>query len=189
MTKKYFSQGKYITILYHLPNLRINIDKDLDIKLWRWEYGLNINRIYIFKWYFWVKVFGNNINFSYNKLFFVNCFILKQIEICVNNLKHPSLINTMKVFHIFTPFQFSNYKRLYFSCWLRGKSSIPLLNDKVKVLSSCVKNNIDIKNSVFELVGSRHFSLYNSLKNHWHTLVLKGADQTTQGQKVCFSWM
>ena len=43
-------------------------------------------------------------------------------------MKHPPSVIKMKVFqNILTNFQFSNYKLLPLSCWLRGKSSLPLL--------------------------------------------------------------
>ena len=44
-----------------------------------------------------------------------------------------------------TPIQISKYIILYLLCWLRGKSELPLLNDKVKVVNSCLKNIIDLK--------------------------------------------
>ena len=41
--------------------------------------------------------------------------------------------------------QIFNYNLFSFSYFLRGKSELPLLNNKVKVLNSCVKNNVDLK--------------------------------------------
>ena len=59
-------------------------------------------------------------------------------------------------------------------CWLRGKSALPLINSSVKVVNSCVKNDMDLNNSESKVVVSRHFFLSESLYNYWHNIVLKG---------------
>ena len=46
-TYKYFSLEKYITTLYHLTNLKLNIENNQGIKLFRREDHLNINCMYI----------------------------------------------------------------------------------------------------------------------------------------------
>ena len=61
------------------------------------------------------------------------------------------------VSYFFTPFQFSNCKILYLSCWFRDKSALPLINYKVKVANICVKNDLDSKNCGSKVVGSRRF--------------------------------
>ena len=66
---------------------------------------------------------------------FVKCFIQT-----LNNMKHPSSVITMKVLEgFYTTIKFSNYNLLYLLCWLRGKSALPLINEKLKVVNSCVK--------------------------------------------------
>ena len=61
-------------------------------------------------------------------------------------MKHPSPVITMKMLqNFYTPIQISNYNLLSLSCWLRGKSAPPLLNDKVKVVNSGVKINMDLE--------------------------------------------
>ena len=62
---------------------------------------------------------------------------------CVNIIKHQSSVIKIKMLqNIYTFIQISNYKHLYLLYWLGGKSA----NDKVKVVNSCVKNNMDSKN-------------------------------------------
>ena len=60
------------------------------------------------------------------------------------------------------------------SCYLKGNSALPLINDKVKVLKSCVKNNMDLNRCGSKLVEPRHLLLTMSLFNNWHTIVLTG---------------
>ena len=43
------------------------------------------------------------------------------------------------------PIKIDNYQLLYFSCCFKGKSALPLINEKVEVVSSCVKNKMDLK--------------------------------------------
>ena len=47
-----------------------------------------------------------------------------------------------------------NFPTIIFSLswWLRGKSELPCINDKVKLVK-IVKNGVDLKNSVFKVVG------------------------------------
>ena len=71
------------------------------------------------------------------------------------------------------PFTFTN-KTLYLSCWLRGNSALPLLNEKLKVVNSCVKNNTDLNNYGSKLFASRGFLLSKSLCNNWYAIVLTG---------------
>ena len=60
-------------------------------------------------------------------------------------MKYLSSVITMKMLlNFYTPIQIANYKLLYFSCWFGVKSVLPLLNEKVKVVNSCVKN-VDFK--------------------------------------------
>ena len=81
----------------------------------------------------------------------------------------------MKVFkNIYTPNQFSDYNLLSFRCWLRGKLQLTLLNDKVKAVNSCVKNDIDLNKYGSKLVGYRRFYLSNYIWNFCHTIVLTG---------------
>ena len=80
----------------------------------------------------------------------------------------------MKVFQNYlNHFKFSNYNLLSFSCWFRGKSELPLLNEIVKVVNVCVKHYLDLKNSVFRVVGLRRFS-YPIISNYWNNIVLGG---------------
>ena len=58
--------------------------------------------------------------------------------------------------NVYTPIQISNYNLLYLSFWLRGKLSLPLPKDKVKVGNSCLKNNTD-----FKTVDQKKFYLGN----------------------------
>ena len=55
-------------------------------------------------------------------------------------MKYPSSVITTKKFqNFYTPIQTSNYEILSFSCFSRGKSELPFLNEKVKVVKICVK--------------------------------------------------
>ena len=47
--------------------------------------------------------------------------------------------------NVYTHIQISNCNLLSFSFFLKGKSELALLNDKLKVASSCVKNDMDLK--------------------------------------------
>ena len=78
----------------------------------------------------------------------------------------------LKNFH--TPIKISSYNLWSFSYWLRFKSALNLLNDKVKVVNSCVLKNMDLKNCGSKLVRSRHFSLSESLWNNRHAIFLIG---------------
>ena len=40
----------------------------------------------------------------------------------------------------YTPIQISNYNLSSLLCCLKGNSALPLLNEKLKVLNSCVKH-------------------------------------------------
>ena len=117
------------------------------------------------KWYLWLNCFGNNINVLTINCLFFNCCLLTQITICVKNLKYLSLIITIKVFHIFTPFQFSNYNLLSLLFCLICRSALPVLYDKVKALNNCVKIVMVSNNSVHEVVVDRRFFLSKSLRN------------------------
>ena len=76
----------------------------------------------------------------------------------VNNLKYPPSGITMNVFQIFLLLlKFSTITSCLFLYWLRGKSALPLLKDKVKVANSCVKKHTDLKNCGSKVVGSRRF--------------------------------
>ena len=67
---------------------------------------------------------------------------MKNITIFVKNMRHPSSLITIKVVqNFYTPIQFTNYNLLSVSCWLRGKSALPVINDKVKVANNFVKHN------------------------------------------------
>ena len=81
---------------------------------------------------------------------------------------------SIKVFQIFTPFQLSNYNLLSLSFWLIGRSALPLLNDKVKALKSCVKNDMVSNNYVYKVAVYRRFSLSTSLRNCLHTIFITG---------------
>ena len=71
--------------------------------------------------------------------------------------------------------QISNFSLLSFSCWLRGKSSLPLLNDKVKLVNSCVKIYDYLKLWITsKVVGSMQFFLPKYLWNNWHAVALIG---------------
>ena len=59
-------------------------------------------------------------------------------------------------------------------CSLRGKSTLPLLNEKVKVVNSCVKKYVDLKICGSKLVVSRIFTLYKSICDNGHAMVLTG---------------
>ena len=48
------------------------------------------------------------------------------------------------------------------------------MNDKVKLLNSCVKKNMDLNRCGSKLVESRHLLLTKSLFNNWHTMVMTG---------------
>ena len=62
-------------------------------------------------------------------------------------MKHPSSVITIKIFqNVYNPIQIANYNLLTLPCWLRVKSELPLPNEKVKVVNSCIKNNMDKKN-------------------------------------------
>ena len=58
------------------------------------------------------------------------------------------------------------------SCYLKGNSALPIINDKVKVLNSCVKNNTDLNRCASKLVESRHLLITKSLFNNCHTILL-----------------
>ena len=104
------------------------------------------------------KYFGNNTNVFIMKCLFINCYMLTHNKIGVKNLKHPSSIYKVKLFQkFFTPLQFSNYNYLSFLCCLGGKSSLPLINCKVKVVNSCVNSYMNLKKYVSKVVGSRIF--------------------------------
>ena len=47
--------------------------------------------------------------------------------------------------NFYTPIQITDYNLLYESCYFIGKSSLALINEKVKVVNSCVKKNMDFK--------------------------------------------
>ena len=82
----------------------------------------------------WFKIFSNDINGLKQIISFSTVVMFDK------NMKHPSSVITMKMLqNFYSPIQISNYTILSFSCWLRGKSELPLLNDKVKVVNSCVK--------------------------------------------------
>ena len=98
--------------------------------------------------------FGKNTNVIKIICLFVNCCKLKNITICVNDLKRLSSIIIMEMFqNIFTSFKFPNYNLLYLSCWLRGKSSTPLLNEKLKLVNSCVKYDVYEQKNISKVVG------------------------------------
>ena len=60
---------------------------------------------------------------------------------------HPLSVNLIKTLHSFyTPIQISNYNLLSLLCWLRVKSSLTLLNEKVTALKGCVKTILILKN-------------------------------------------
>ena len=110
-----------------------------------------MNLIYIF----WCGIFDFN---CFNCLtYFISLSI---VVIFVKNMKYPSSVITMNLLqNFYTPLQIANYNLLSFLCWLGGKSSPPLLNYKVKVVKSCVKNNMDLKKCGSKVVGSRRFFL------------------------------
>ena len=99
---------------------------------------------------------------------------LSTFVICVKNMKHPSSVIAMKrLQNIHTSIQIYNYNLLSLSCWLRGKSSLPLLNQKEKVVKVVLKK-CRLKNCGSKVVGSRHFYLSEYLWNNWYTMVLTG---------------
>ena len=98
---------------------------------------------------------------------------LSDVVIFVNNMKHLSSVITINLLqNSYTPIQIDNYKLLYFSCWFRGKSALSLLNEKVKVIKSCVKKHMDFTNCGSKIVGSSQFLLSKSLCNNWHNIIL-----------------
>ena len=76
--------------------------------------------------------------------------------------------------NFYTPIQNTNHKLLSLSCWLRGKSVLPIINEKVKVVKICVKNNMDFKKCGSKVVGFRHFYISKYLCNNRHTIFLTG---------------
>ena len=73
-------------------------------------------------------------------------------------MKYPSsiiTINLLQNFHIII--QTANYNFLSLSCWLRGNSSPPLLNEKMKVANSCVKK-MDLKTVVQKYLDQGYYS-------------------------------
>ena len=85
-----------------------------------------------------MNCFGQNNNFLAINCLFFNCCILTHNKIFVNNLKHPLSVITMKVSHnSFNPFQLFNNNFLSLSCWLRLKSELLLLKEKLKVVNIC----------------------------------------------------
>ena len=94
----------------------------------------------------------------------------------------------MIFFRIFTPFKFP-FIIFIFVILLRGKSALHLLNNKVKVVNSCVKNDMDLKKSVSKVVGSRRFTFSTSLNIYWHTIVLIETKMKPPKKQACFSLM
>ena len=61
-------------------------------------------------------------------------------------MKDPSSVITKKMLqNFYTPIQIYNHNILSFLCWFRGKSELPLIDDRVKIVDSCVKNCMDLK--------------------------------------------
>ena len=61
-------------------------------------------------------------------------------------MEHPSSVIAMHLLkNFYNNIQIANYNLLSLSCLLIGKSALLLLNEKVKVLNSFVKNNMDLK--------------------------------------------
>ena len=90
-------------------------------------------------------------------------------------MKHSSSVITMELLqNNYTNVKMFKYYLLSLACWLRGKSSIPLLNDKVKVVSIFVKKYMDLKNCGSKLFGSRHFPPSKHIWNECNTIVLTG---------------
>ena len=76
----------------------------------------------------------------------------------------------MKIFRNSPPFKFANCTNFYLLCWFIGKSTLPL----IKVMNSCVKNDMDLKNYFSKLVGTRCFFLSKYINKYWRSIVLKG---------------
>ena len=89
-------------------------------------------------------VLGYNINVLIINYLCIRYFILKHITIGVMNLK------LMNIFHSFLLFNFTTITIFSMLFWLRGKSALPVLNDNVKAVNICVKNDTDLKKSVPE---------------------------------------
>ena len=120
-------------------------------------------------------MFGHNINFLTINYLFFNFFILKQNTIRVKNHKHPPPVITVNFFHIvLLIFNFPTITFLSLSCWLKVESALPLLNYKVKVVNSFVKNDMYLNNFESKVFGSRRFSLSKYLLNYWHNIVMTG---------------
>ena len=75
--------------------------------------------------------------------------------------------------NFYTSIQTSNYNLLYLSFWLRGKSELPLLNEKVKLGNSCVNIYIHLNNCRSKVFGSRRF-LSKSFWSDCRTIVFTG---------------
>ena len=53
--------------------------------------------------------------------------------------KPLSVIKITMLQNVYTSVKIDNYNLLSLYWWSRGKSALPLLNEKVKVVNSCVK--------------------------------------------------
>ena len=75
------------------------------------------------------------------------------------NESETSIINdhNESVSIFFTDIQLSDYKLISFSYWLRFKSALTLLNEKVKVVNSFVKNDMDLNGFLYKVVRYRTF--------------------------------
>ena len=115
-------------------------------------------------------MFSRQINFV---IYFISLSI---VVIFVKNIKYTSSVITMNLLlNFYNLIQISNFSLLSFSCWLRGKSSLPLLNDKVKLVNSCVKIYDYLKLWITsKVVGSMQFFLPKYLWNNWHAVALIG---------------